>query len=145
VIGREKTRNKEVVERTRPKKDPFSGKVIVLVDSESGSAAEMFARVLQIEKRGMVIGDRTAGAVMTGRVFGHAMGMDSMVFYGTMVTVGDVRMSDGSSLEKAGVSPDESALPQPADLASQRDPVLARALTLAGATITPEEAGKLFK
>ena len=145
LIGTEKTRKKDVVERTRTRKDPFSGKVIVLVDSETGSAAEMFARVLQIEKRGIVIGDRTVGAVMTGRVFGHAMGTDGMVFYGTMVTVGDVRMSDGSTLEKVGVSPDVIALPAPADLASRRDPVLARALTLAGATVTHEEAGKILK
>lgn len=145
VIGTEKTRKKEVVERTKTRKDPFSGKVIALVDSETGSAAEMFARVLQIEKRGIVLGDRTAGAVMTGRLFGHVMGMDSLMFYGTMVTVGDVRMSDGSTLEKVGVSPDEIAWPAPSDLASRHDPVLARALKLAGATVTPEEAGRILK
>ena len=121
VIATEKTRKKDVVERTKARKDPFAGSLIVLVNSESGSAAEMFARVMQIEKRGVVIGDRTAGAVMTGQVFGHAIGTDGLVFFATMVTVGDVRMSDGSTLEKVGVVPDEVALPAPSDLASGRD------------------------
>jgi carboxyl-terminal processing protease len=129
-----------------PAKNPFTGRLAVLVDSRSASAAEMFARIVQIEQRGIVLGDRTAGAVMRSRLFTHRVeSMTSTAFYGTSVTVADVRMSDGGSLEKAGVEPDEIVLPTQTDLASGRDPLLARAIELAGGTITPEEAGKLFK
>ena len=130
----------------RPAKNPFGGRLIVLVDSRSASAAEMFARIAQIENRGHVIGDVTAGAVMRSRLISHrAESMTTAAIYGTSVTVADVHMSDGGSLEKAGVEPDEIVLPTPADLAAGRDPVLARAIELAGATMSPEEAGRLFK
>jgi carboxyl-terminal processing protease len=130
----------------RPARNPFSGRLIVLVDSRSASAAEMFARIAQIEQRGQVLGDVTAGAVMRSRLLSHrADSMTSAALYGTSVTVADVHMSDGGSLEKIGVEPDEIVLPTQADLAAGRDPVLARAIELAGATMSPEEAGRLFK
>jgi carboxyl-terminal processing protease len=134
-----------VREVAKPAKNGFAGTLIVLVDSRSASAAEMFARIVQIERRGTVLGDRTAGAVMTSRIFPHKVGVGAVAFYATSITVGDVRMSDGASLEKAGVEPDEIVLPTPGDLAAGRDPVLAEAIALAGGAITPEEAGRLFK
>jgi carboxyl-terminal processing protease len=119
----------------------FPGKVIVLVDSQSASASEIFARVMQLEKRGTVIGDRSSGSVMeaTGYYFASS-GVD----YGAEVTVANLIMTDGKSLEHQGVNPDEVAFPQPLDLESGRDPVLARAAQEFGVTISPEAAGKLF-
>jgi C-terminal processing protease CtpA/Prc len=125
-------------------KDTFHGELVVLVDSESGSAAEILARVVQLEKRGRVIGDRSAGAVMRSKHYSHQHGVDVVIFYGVSVTDADVIMSDGKSLEKTGLTPDEVKLPTPADLAAKRDPVLAYALSLVGGKMTPEEAGKLF-
>jgi len=123
---------------------PYQGKVIVLVDSDSGSAAELFARVMQIEKRGFVLGDRSAGAVMQSKRHVHTVGGSSVVVFGASITDADIIMTDGKSLEHVGVVPDELLLPTADDLASTRDPVLARALELAGVQMSPVKAGTLF-
>jgi len=124
----------------------FSGKLIVLIDSKSASASEIFARVVQLEKRGTVIGDRSAGAVAEGADYMHAVKLDAtnVTQYGTSITIADLLMSDGKSLENEGVIPDERILGTASDLASGRDPVLARALELAGTKISPADAGKIF-
>jgi len=119
----------------------------VLIDSNSGSAAELFARVIQLEKRGTVIGDQSAGAVMRS-IFRPGllgdMSNGNMIPYGASITDSDIIMSDNKSLEHIGVTPDELLLPTAADLAARRDPVLARAAALAGAELSAEKAGTLF-
>jgi carboxyl-terminal processing protease len=134
---------KPVVAKTRGD-DVFTGKIVVLIDSASSSASELFARIIQLEKRGIVIGDVSAGAVMRSRSYNHQLGMDQVIFYGVSITDSDVIMTDGKSLEHAGVVPDELKLPSPADLAAQRDPVMAYAASLLGVQMTPEKAGSLF-
>lgn len=124
--------------------EAFTGKLIVLIDGASGSSAELFARVVQLEKRGTVIGDRSAGAVMEARMYPFAQAVPNIILYGFSVTDADLIMKDGKSLESIGVTPDELLLPTGADLAAGRDPVLARAATLAGLTMDATAAGKLF-
>jgi carboxyl-terminal processing protease len=146
-IGDRKSREglKPVIAKSRGKK-AFDGKLIVLIDSKSASASELFARVVQLEKRGIVVGDRSAGAVREGKMFVHAVELDriNVTQYSSMITVADLIMTDGKTLEHVGVMPDERVLPTPADIAAGRDPVLARAAELAGVKLTPEEAGKIF-
>ncbi len=122
----------------------FKGKLVVLIDSQSGSAAELFARVIQLEKRGVVIGDRSAGAVMRSRRYSHEHGTDVVVPYGASVTDADMIMADGKSLERVGVTPDELLLPTAADLAANRDPVLARAAETLGLKLPADKAGSFF-
>jgi C-terminal processing protease CtpA/Prc len=135
--------SKPIIAKTRGK-DYYSGKVVVLIDSDSGSAAEIFARIMQLEKRGIVIGDRSAGAVMRSVSPLYELGVNTVVYYGASLTVADVLMSDGQSLEHVGVVPDELLLPSAEDMASMKDPVLARALELAGLKVDAARAGKLF-
>jgi len=123
---------------------PFTGKLIVLVDGGTASAAEILTRVVQLEHRGTVIGDRTAGAVMGAMLYRESVSMDGDVIYGFSVTMANLIMGDGKSLEKTGVVPDETVLPTGANLAAGRDPVLARAAELAGVKLDATEAGKLF-
>lgn len=123
---------------------PYTGKVIVLIDGKSGSASELFARVVQLEKRGTVIGDRSAGAVMRSRHYGHEVGGGTVIPYGASVTDADIVMTDGASLEHVGVTPDELLLPKAEDMAAGRDPVLVRAAALAGVELDPVKAGALF-
>jgi C-terminal processing protease CtpA/Prc len=149
-ISTEKTRKGEEPAVAKGRKDAFPGKVVILVDSRSASASEVTARVIQLEKRGTVIGDRTAGAVMASRFFPHTLGHElggvgSVAFYATSITVADVRMSDGTSLEKVGVIPDERVIPTAADLAAERDPVLARGVAFLGGTLSADEAGRFYK
>ena len=122
----------------------FSGKLIVLVDSGSASCAELFPRVIQLEHRGTIIGDRTAGAVMEARGYSDSQGADTKIFYSFSITEADLTMKDGKSLEHVGVTPDEVIIPTAQDLSAGRDPALSRAAELAGVTIEPAAAGKMF-
>lgn len=145
VISRKKTETRKT---KVPGKDKlYNGELAVLVDSNSGSAAEITARVLQIEKRAKVYGDFSAGAVMTSlRIpFTNMLGMDTYYawnLFGMSITIADVVMSDGSRLEKNGVTPDVAIQPTGAALKQKMDPVFSYAAEKMGVTISPENAGK---
>jgi C-terminal processing protease CtpA/Prc len=141
IKGRKET--KPFIAKTRGG-DAYKGKLVVLIDSSSGSSAEIFARMIQMEKRGTVIGDRSAGAVMRARGENYQLGEGHAIFYGVNVTNADLVMTDGKSLERLGVTPDEALLPTAADLAAKRDPVLARAAAILGVKLEPEKAGVMF-
>lgn len=144
VIGTRVTRTGTslLTAKTR-RKNAFTGKIIVLIDSGSGSSAELFARVIQLDERGVVLGDQSAGVVREGRLFSFVQGDKVVLPYAVAVTNADILMKNGESLEHIGVTPDEVILPTPDDLAAGRDPVMARALEIAGHPTTPDAAARL--
>ena len=144
TVGDRVTRKNSKPETVKPKGPLLTGKITVLVDHNSDSASELFARVIQLEKRGNVLGDHSGGAVMEAMTYPESYGADYQIFFGINVTVANIVMADGKSLEDVGVTPDELLLPTPADLAAGLDPVLSHALAAFGVTLDPAAAGKLF-
>src|SRR5215470_13682986 len=100
-----------------------------------------------LEHRATVVGDRTEGSVMEARFYPHRFQATSYIAppdYGAEISEADILMPDGKSLEHRGVVPDTKMVPTGSDLAANRDVVLSYAVHLAGADLSPEEAGKLF-
>lgn len=125
--GRKKPETVEL----KPRKPAFPGPVIVLVDSQSASASEMFARHFQLSGRGVVIGDQTSGRVTAAKNFVQQMGADIGFLYGVQVAVARVVFPDGNELEKRGVTPDIACVPTQQQLAAEEDICLAAALKTA--------------
>jgi len=144
TLGDRVRRNGRKTLVAKSRHNPFSEKLAVLVDSNSASASELFARVVQLEKRGTIFGDRTSGSVMEAEHYSYHTGMSVMAFFAASITEADLIMTDGNSLEHRGVTPDELVLPTADDLASGRDPVMARAAESLGFKVKPEDAGKFF-
>ena len=143
-IGDRVGRKEMKPQTAKPGHTLFNGKLVVLVDSMSASAAEIFARVIQLEKRGTVLGDHTLGLVMEAKGYEYTLGVESIAWYGASITDANIVMADGKSLERLGVIPDEIVLPSQADLRDNKDPVIARAAELLGVKLDPEKAGSFF-
>jgi len=139
----ERTQSAPLLASSRGEK-AFGGKLIVLVNSSSGSAAEVFARTVQLEKRGTLMGDKTEGAVRRAKFFPLRQEGGNIIVYGLVISVARLKMPDGGDLEGTGVTPDVTVLPAPSDFAEGRDPVLAAAAKLAGVELSAEQAGKMF-
>lgn len=127
----------------------YKGKVAVLIDSASASAAEVTARVLQLEKRAVVYGDVSSGSVMTSIGFPLKLRSitkwDNAQYFSPVmsITIGDVIMKDGSRLEHSGVVPDTVLRPGGLALQMKMDPVLAYVAIAFGVQLSPVDAGKL--
>jgi len=97
--------------------------VVLLVNAGSRSGKEVVAFVLKQHRLATLVGARTAGAVMTGRVFPLS---DGSLLY---LAVADV-LVDGQRLEGVGVAPDIEVA-DALEYARGRDPQLERALAIA--------------
>jgi C-terminal processing protease CtpA/Prc len=127
MMGRDKPKRIEA----KPQSPQLDGPMVILVDSESSSAAEIFTRHFQRTGRAKVVGDRTSGRVTAARYFDRQQGLDRAILYGVLVATHRVVFEGGEELERKGVTPDELCIPSEDDLREKRDPCLA----LAGATL----------
>ncbi len=101
----------------------YRGRLAVLADHLSASAAEIFAATMQEQHRGIVVGHKTAGDVLSARLRGLADG--GMLEYSDR----DLRTARGRRLEGNGVTPDvEAPKASLGDLRAGRDPGLDAAL-----------------
>ncbi len=113
--------------KLKPRNPTLAGPLFILVDSQSASSAELFARHFQRTGRATVIGDRTSGRASVSRFLPGMIGMDRVVFYGVQVATARMVLPGGEELEGRGVTPDRSCVPLPEDLRERRDPCFALA------------------
>jgi len=127
----------------------YKGDLLVIIDSDSASASEVFSRVIQLEKRGKIVGDVSAGKVMTSIFVPilNVRGVDTTMSFSAFalnVTIADLIMSDGNRLENVGVIPDYPIGPSGKALAAKADAILSYSAGLFGAKLSPEDAGKYY-
>lgn len=102
----------------------YAGKLVVLVDSASGSAAEIFAAVIQDHGRGTVVGRRTAGAVLASWFYRLPDGGE------LQLSREDYIAPKGRRIEGVGVEPDVVVPRSLAELRAGRDRDLEVALEI---------------
>jgi carboxyl-terminal processing protease len=101
----------------------YAGQVVILTSPATGSAAEIFAHVLQFHHRATVIGQQTAGAVILSRYYRLPGGGLLQLPFQDYVGL------DGQRLEHRGVTPDiEIPRPTLTDLRQDQDLGIAAAL-----------------
>ena len=111
--------------QTDDKAKKFKGRVILLVDDQSVSAAELVSAELQDNARAVVIGQRTAGEALPATSIKLANG--SVMLY----PISDLLRPDGASVEARGVEPDIAVPISRKELLSGSDTTLAKALQVA--------------
>jgi C-terminal processing protease CtpA/Prc len=102
----------------------YRGPLAVLVDNDSASGAEAVAALIQENRRGPVVGTRTAGA-LTGAGYYRLPDGGQLA-----VAEFDITTAGGQRLEGVGLMPDVEIRPTLADRRSGRDTILQRALAL---------------
>jgi C-terminal processing protease CtpA/Prc len=126
AVGRKKTETLQV----KPGRGSYSTPMVIIVDSESASAAEIFARHFQRIKKATVIGDQSSGHVVVAQFFNEKLGTDRFVPFGMEISVARFVVPGNETLEGKGVTPDQKCLPSAADLKAEKDVCYALAVDI---------------
>ena len=116
--------------KLKPARGAYSVPMAILVDSQSSSAAEIFARYFQLKHKAIVVGDRTAGRVVSSKFFLEQLGTDRVVPFGVQISVGKILFPNNEDLEGKGVTPDQKCLPAAEDLRDEKDVCYSAAMAL---------------
>jgi carboxyl-terminal processing protease len=110
----------------KPEHPVYRGKLIILVDRVCISACEDFVMPFKVSGRATIVGETTAGS--SGQPYMADFG-NGMSF---RVSAKRMSFGDGSPFEGVGIHPDVDIVPTATQLKAGEDPVLARAIQLAG-------------
>ncbi len=102
----------------------YSGRVALLIDAETASAAEIFAAVLRDQGRAVLVGRRTAGAVLASSF--HALPDGGQL----QLSREDYLTPRGQRIEGVGVEPSVPVALTLAEVRAGRDSDLERALAV---------------
>ncbi len=103
-----------VVGRVEPADRRYAGQVAVLINRRTASACEPLVALLQGVGRATLVGERTAGAMLSSKAFEVGQGW---VLY---LPVSDFLTADGRRLEGRGVPPDVKCNSSDAPLVARR-------------------------
>jgi carboxyl-terminal processing protease len=100
----------------------YKGKLVVLVDDESFSGAEIFAQLIKETGRGKIVGTQTRGLVLNSAEF------DLPGDFKVSIAIRNYLSPQGYRLETKGVRPDFEISLTIEDLLKTRDPALEKAV-----------------
>jgi hypothetical protein len=87
---------------SKPKPNPITVPVAVLVNKETSGSAEALAAALRHTGAGLILGSQTAGKAMMGKMFKLSNGQQ------LKIAVAPVELAGGGELNAAGIRPDIS-------------------------------------
>jgi C-terminal processing protease CtpA/Prc len=131
VMGDLKGRKKDEQLVVKPRRPHYDMPMYILIDSETGSAAEMFARHFQLRKKAVIVGDHSSARVTASMYYSERIGTDQIVPFGVQVGMARIVFPDGSELEKNGVTPDMPCTPTGKEMREERDVCLWKAVAMA--------------
>lgn len=111
-----------IAHRSRRVREVWDGPLAVVQSGHSGSMSEILAAAVQEQRRGPVVGQKSAGVVVAAWTFGLPDGGQ------LRVGVSEFRTGGGVVLERAGVTPDIFSEPTYEDVRTGRDAMMETAV-----------------